>query len=129
MSHQQGAAQGRGPPLTFDLCLQAPEVPGVLPLPEEPEQRGEEPGRPGGSPWQRLQGAAAADGAAGRGAVTRSGPDQMRFGQNQQCFTVSMLDKAPEPGRSSRTGSVQFVLFLRFKLFLIKSFPELQKNL
>lgn len=47
------------------VFLQTPEVQNLLQTAEEPEQRGEEPGVAGRSPWQRLPRAAAAHAASG----------------------------------------------------------------
>lgn len=47
------------------MFLQTPEVQNMLQTAEEPEQRGEEPGVAGRSPWQRLPRAAAAHVASG----------------------------------------------------------------
>lgn len=65
------------------LLLQTPEVPNVLQAPEEPEQHGEEQGGAGRPARQRLQGAAAAHGAARRLALRPNTTDGLKLLRQQ----------------------------------------------
>ena len=65
------------------LLLQTPEVPNVLQAPEEPEQHGEEQGGAGRPARQRLQGAAAAHGAARRLALRPNTADGLKLLRQQ----------------------------------------------